>query len=453
MSTFWTTLLEINLILSITYLGYRMLLGNLTFFRWTRAYLLGGMLLGLVYPLLKIKQVIQTPAEGVNIVLPNISQGTQVQNFDYNQWAIYAVIAVFILLLLKFLLRFFSLGRIHFASDHAEFNGQEFRNTHSRVNPFSFWKWIYIHRDSHSDFEMRQIVTHEHIHTRERHTLDVLIAEICTIICWYNPLVRLLAKSVKDNLEFLVDAEVLYSGIDKISYQHSLVGISLSGFPQPSHGNQFVFKTLKKRIQMMNKDQSPKFRLASYLLLTPLVLGSAALLTFSCQKETLDNLKSAENITLTKKAKVEFGELKIGDIPDTSGKSEKIVFERTVSAEVNESGTTPEERVTHVEIDVVPEDEKPVIKLQEDNMTISNPNIIALNKPSLARSSGLSLSKEKPLILVDGKEILSIHDIKVEDIEAISVFKDKSAKALYGERAENGLILITTKTGHKGSRQ
>ena len=45
---------------------------------------------------------------------------------------------------------------------------------------------------------------------------------------------------------------------------------------------------------MMNKEQSSRFRLVSYLLLTPLVLGSAALLTFSCQKESLETMSGAK---------------------------------------------------------------------------------------------------------------------------------------------------------------
>jgi len=417
MNTFWTTLLEINLILSITYLGYRALLKNLTFFRWTRVYLLGGMLLGLLYPFLKTQQVVRTPAEGVTIALPDISQVAQTPAFDYNQWAIYALTVLFAGLGVRFLVRFFSLGKIHFASDKAEFNGLEFRNTRRQLNPFSFWKWIYIHRSSHSDFEMKQIIAHEHIHTRQRHTFDVLIAEICTIICWYNPLVKLLSKAVKDNLEFLVDAEVLHSGIDKVSYQHSLVGISLSGFPQPRHGNQFAFKTLKRRIYMMNKNQSPKSRLIAYMLMTPLVLAFAGLLTFSCQKESLDTMAKAKE-------------------------SEGIAF---TAGNVKEQPATEKALKTTGAVQGISFEAKSVEGDDQGNLRLNEPIVL----------KGASSSSESPLLILDGEPIddNTLKHISPNSIESIHVLKNASATALYGEKAKNGVILITTKTGHKGSRQ
>lgn len=422
MNTFWTALIEINLILSMVYLGYYLLLRNLTFFRWTRAYLLGGMLLGLIYPFLKTQQVVQPPAESFQIVIPDISLLSQVQRFDYNQWIIYAVSAIFLFLSLRFLVRFFSLGGIHFASAHAEFKGRKFRNTYQRVNPFSFWKWIYIHRNSHSDFEMDQIMAHESIHTRERHTLDVLVAEICTIACWYNPVVKLLSKAVKDNLEFLTDAEVLYSGIDKISYQHSLVGISLSGFPQPRHGNHFAFKTLKKRIYMMNKKQSPKSRLMAYILITPLLLALAGLLTVSCQKEALDTIAKAKE-------------------------SEGIVLERSITAGNDKD---PKKAVVEgVELKLAGAVEG--IHLEAKSRETDKQG--SLLNPTLIRTSD-PLS-EQPLLILNGKPIDKdqINQINVNSIESLTVLKDQSSTSLYGEKGKNGVILIVTKNDTKTSRQ
>src|SRR5690606_3110961 len=77
MNTFWTTLLEINLVLTIVYLGYRLLLKNLTFFRWNRVYLLCGMLLGLLYPFLKSNEVIPPTAEAMTLTLPDFSARIQ----------------------------------------------------------------------------------------------------------------------------------------------------------------------------------------------------------------------------------------------------------------------------------------------------------------------------------------------------------------------------------------
>ncbi|PZX51252.1 TonB-linked SusC/RagA family outer membrane protein [Algoriphagus ratkowskyi] len=52
-----------------------------------------------------------------------------------------------------------------------------------------------------------------------------------------------------------------------------------------------------------------------------------------------------------------------------------------------------------------------------------------------------------PLILIDGIPTNSFNDINPNDIESISVLKDASSAAIYGARAANGVILVTTKTG------
>lgn len=53
-----------------------------------------------------------------------------------------------------------------------------------------------------------------------------------------------------------------------------------------------------------------------------------------------------------------------------------------------------------------------------------------------------------PLYVVDGIPITtSINDLNIDDIQSISVLKDASAQAIYGSRASNGVILITTKRG------
>ena len=59
-----------------------------------------------------------------------------------------------------------------------------------------------------------------------------------------------------------------------------------------------------------------------------------------------------------------------------------------------------------------------------------------------------------PLILLDGVEAskLDLARIDPEDIETFSVMKDASATAIYGSRAANGVVLVTTKRGKKGMK-
>ena len=55
-----------------------------------------------------------------------------------------------------------------------------------------------------------------------------------------------------------------------------------------------------------------------------------------------------------------------------------------------------------------------------------------------------------PLVLVDGQVRGSLSDINPEDIESMEVLKDAGATAIYGARANNGVILVTTKRGKEG---
>lgn len=55
-----------------------------------------------------------------------------------------------------------------------------------------------------------------------------------------------------------------------------------------------------------------------------------------------------------------------------------------------------------------------------------------------------------PIVIADGVRIGSINDINANDIESLEVLKDAAAQAIYGARASNGVILITTKRGKEG---
>jgi len=73
--------------------------------------------------------------------------------------------------------------------------------------------------------------------------------------------------------------------------------------------------------------------------------------------------------------------------------------------------------------------------------------------PAILLRGGASInSPGAPLVIVDGV-IRSLNDISSENIESIETLKDASATAIYGARANNGVILVTTKTGKAGSAQ
>ena len=77
-------------------------------------------------------------------------------------------------------------------------------------------------------------------------------------------------------------------------------------------------------------------------------------------------------------------------------------------------------------------------------MTIRGMNAI----PTGGSKSASSQSVNAPLLVIDGVlSYGSINDINTADIQSIDVLKDASAAAIYGSRAANGVIIITTKSG------
>ena len=88
---------------------------------------------------------------------------------------------------------------------------------------------------------------------------------------------------------------------------------------------------------------------------------------------------------------------------------------------------------------------------------ISGVNIITSGAPgggSQVRVRGLSnFGNREPLYIIDGAPSgAGLNEINPEDIESLSVLKDASAASIYGARAANGVVLITTKKGQKGQK-
>lgn len=70
----------------------------------------------------------------------------------------------------------------------------------------------------------------------------------------------------------------------------------------------------------------------------------------------------------------------------------------------------------------------------------------------VVRIRGLgTINDNNPLYVIDGMIGGDLNTINVNDIESIEVLKDASAAAIYGSRASNGVIMITTKKGEKGA--
>jgi len=94
------------------------------------------------------------------------------------------------------------------------------------------------------------------------------VAELMCMLNWYNPFCWLIRWSIRQNLEFIADQQVLGKGVDRKGYQYHL--LKVIGEPRYRLANNFNISSLKKRIIMMNKIGSARLHLLKFLFVLPL---------------------------------------------------------------------------------------------------------------------------------------------------------------------------------------
>ncbi|WP_373810137.1 M56 family metallopeptidase, partial [Porphyromonas loveana] len=140
----------------------------------------------------------------------------------------------------------------------------------SRIHaPFSFWGRIYVPALLTEHPSFRNVFIHEREHVRQKHHWDVLLAELSSILLWFNPFVWLIRADLRRNLEYLADRAVLRSGSNSRDYQYELLGMTMSATAGPLSCS-YNINDLKERIKMMNKSKSKRAAGASYLVALPL---------------------------------------------------------------------------------------------------------------------------------------------------------------------------------------
>jgi TonB family protein len=199
---------------------------------------------------------------------PVHSTASTISLIDFVWWS-YAIITCFFLVRLS--IRTLQIIWIKQHTTQTDIENYPVRVLCTQTMPFSFFNWVFINPGMHNTTEIHEIITHELIHVRQKHSIDIIFSEIICAFCWFNPMVWMLKKEIHQNLEFIVDQQVVKTGIDIKSYQYHL--LRLAYHPNKSTiANQFNVSPLKTRIIMLNTKQSPKIKLIAYTLFIPLVL-------------------------------------------------------------------------------------------------------------------------------------------------------------------------------------
>ncbi|MEZ4850470.1 MAG: hypothetical protein R3B93_18035 [Bacteroidia bacterium] len=111
---------------------------------------------------------------------------------------------------------------------------------------YSFFHYIFINPVPLDLATYGQILSHEKIHADQKHSLDILLAEILLIFQWYNPFAWMYRKSVRQNIEYLTDDVMVKNGADMTDYQMSLLRVSVPeyGYTMVANYNQSLLKRI-----------------------------------------------------------------------------------------------------------------------------------------------------------------------------------------------------------------
>jgi bla regulator protein blaR1 len=297
-------LVKLSISLAIVWLFYQLVLRKLTFYNSNRWYLLGYSLLCFFIPFINIAPMLtgkDADDGGIIHFIPSIQQYTPglegtagstapywSASYDKWDWMAFAITVGVAIMLVRFVIRYFSFLRMRRRAELVFVDQMWLYQVNENIIPFSFGNAVFINKELHSESELQEIIRHEFVHVKQKHTIDIIWAEAICILNWYNPFAWLLRSAIRQNLEFIADNKVLENGIQKKQYQYLL--LKVMGNDQYSIATKFNFSSLKKRIAMMNKLKTTRVHLLRFLFILPLL--AVVLISFRQKKQ--DTVKHDE---------------------------------------------------------------------------------------------------------------------------------------------------------------
>ncbi|MES2804781.1 MAG: M56 family metallopeptidase [Bacteroidota bacterium] len=276
MEALYIYLIKSSGLIALFYLAYYFMLRKETFFTSNRWFLLLGLFTSAVLPLVVYTKIIMVESSSKNIDWSRIPITNSIENeaFEINWYIVFGITyAIGIILFLgKFAFDFYSLNTVlkgKTIQNQADF---KFIDTTENVAPFSYFNTIVYNSSLYSSSELENILEHEKVHSDQNHTVDVLISRLFCILFWFNPLIWLYKKAILQNLEFIADNEATKKISDKKAYQFTLLKITTHE-NCVAITNHFYQSLIKKRIVMLNKNQSKKSNSWKYVLIIPALVA------------------------------------------------------------------------------------------------------------------------------------------------------------------------------------
>ena len=510
MGVFFIYILKSSVCLVLFYLFFRLLLSKETFHRFNRMALLGVLFFSLLIPCIEVTTRHQVEVQQavlsieqlllmaeLEVTSANVGAVQETPAISWVQIVLLVYLAGILFLACRNIYSLICLFRLIHSGKHEKLEKGVTLVVHNQeIAPFSWMKYIVISR---KDLEEngREILIHEMAHIHHRHSVDLLVADICIFFQWFNPGAWLLKQELQNVHEYEADETVINEGVNAKEYQLLLIKKAV-GTRLYSMANSFNHSKLKKRITMMLKEKSNPWARLKYLYVLPLAAIAVTAFARPEISEKVEEIsavkvndlaeivekKSEENVVkelvdTTKNKVVVVGyRTEKKDSVLTSGKKKVAISVQGISGEgkplviINGKESEREvvnalnpERIESVSV-IGPEKAIKIygekakdgvmdIKLySEKKFAPRKIEIEGINKTRLdalnsgAKSWGATFRSAdggKPLVIIDGKEATGddpLANISPDRIRSISVLKDKTALAAYGDKGKNGVIEV-----------
>ena len=510
MGVFFIYILKSSVCLVLFYLFFRLLLSKETFHRFNRMALLGVLFFSLLIPCIEVTTRHQVEVQQAVLSIEQLLLMAELETTPANVGAVQETSAIswvqivllvywagILFLACRNIYSLICLFRLVHSGKHEKLEKGVTLVVHNQeIAPFSWMKYIVISR---KDLEEngREILIHEMAHIHHRHSVDLLVADICIFFQWFNPGAWLLKQELQNVHEYEADETVINEGVNAKEYQLLLIKKAV-GTRLYSMANSFNHSKLKKRITMMLKEKSNPWARLKYLYVLPLAAIAVTAFARPEISEKVEEIsavkvndlaeivekKSEENVVkelvdTTKNKVVVVGyRTEKKDSVLTSGKKKVAISVQGISGEgkplviINGKESDREvvnalnpERIESVSV-IGPEKAIKIygekakdgvmdIKLySEKKFAPRKIEIEGINKTRLdalnsgAKSWGATFRSAdggKPLVIIDGKEATGddpLANISPDRIRSISVLKDKTALAAYGDKGKNGVVEV-----------
>ncbi len=260
-----TYICKVTLCSALLLLLYKILFEEQKMHVFNRYYLLAGLVLSFVFPMITYgtpSTVLPVIANAfLNSRMPaNIQTIHPLYTINNVNYVIPVIIIIYVAVASILLIRYLKNIKTILLKRHDNFKvlyeNQKIVLIADDVIPHSFWNCIFLNREDYLKGKIEnEILYHELSHVQQKHSFDILLIEFIQVIFWFNPFMFLYKKAIQLNHEFLADEAVVRKFKDAQTYQYVLLNqvSKQSGSPITSASNYLI---TKKRLIMMTKPGS-----------------------------------------------------------------------------------------------------------------------------------------------------------------------------------------------------